>query len=429
MSPDPMPFRGDASYAAELDSQDVLSGFREQFLIPLRDDGSPSVYLCGNSLGLQPIRAREYINTELDDWALLGVEGHFRAQNPWMAYHELLSAPTAALVGATASEVVVMNTLTVNLHLMMVSFYRPTASRYKILIEHKAFPSDQYAVASQLRHHGISPEEGLVEVYPDEQGQFRTEDILARIDDEKDSLALIMLGGVNYYNGQLLDLGSIAAHARHHGITVGYDLAHAAGNVPLALHDWGVDFAVWCSYKYLNAGPGSTAGCFVHERHEAGGLNRFAGWGGHDKHSRFRMGPEFMPMHGAEGWQLSNPSILPLATLRASMDLFEAAGMDRLRRKSVALTGYLHHLLQQHQTDEWRILTPDVPSQRGCQLSLQFRSNGRQVFDTLTREGVVCDWREPDVIRVAPVPLYNTFTDVYRFAAIVRDAVSTIPGN
>ncbi|PLX24186.1 MAG: kynureninase [Ignavibacteria bacterium] len=409
----------DPAFALTLDREDPLQRFRNSFIIPEQEDGTPQIYLCGNSLGLQPTAASDYVRQELDDWAELGVEGHFRARHPWMRYHESLAESSAAIVGAHPDEIVVMNTLTVNLHLMMVSFYRPTRERYKIIIEEKAFPSDQYAVASQAQFHGYDPADAIVEIPMDEHGRFSTEHVLETIDRHADDTALLLLGGVNYYNGQLFDVEEITRHARAASITVGIDLAHAAGNVPLKLHDWGVDFAAWCSYKYLNSGPGSTAGCFVHQRHATNAsLPRFAGWWGHDKSTRFDMPDRFTPIPGAEGWQLSNPAILPMATLRASLDLFMDAGMAALRRKSELLTGYLEYLLLHGENDSWNIITPSEPEQRGCQLSLRISSGGKQLFDHLGRSGVICDWREPDVIRIAPVPLYNSFTDVHRFAEL-----------
>ncbi|MBL0175724.1 MAG: kynureninase [Ignavibacteria bacterium] len=417
-------------HALALDRDDPLARFRERFHIPAHRDGSDAIYLCGNSLGLQPRSARGMIAQELDDWAALGVEGHFHAAHPWLSYHELLTAQTARLAGALPGEVVVMNSLTVNLHLMLVSFYRPTAQRNAILIEHMAFPSDQYAVDSQIRHHGYDPEQARIDVAPREgEHCLRTADILERIDREAGRIALVLLGGVNYYTGQLMDMRAIAAAARRHGIAVGFDLAHAAGNVPLALHDWDADFAVWCSYKYLNAGPGAVAGCFVHERHaRRAELPRFAGWWGHDKESRFRMGPDFRAIPGAEGWQLSNAPILSMAPLRASMDIFDEAGMTAIRAKSDALTGYLLSLLLRRPHPVWTVLTPADPAQRGAQLSLHVARNGRAVFQRLAEQGVICDWREPDVIRVAPAPLYNSFADAQRFAALFHDSVEQCCG-
>jgi kynureninase len=411
-------FDGDEAFASRMDNADPLRAFRAQFHIPRSTGGGEQVYLCGNSLGLQPIAARGHIEQELRDWAELGVEGHFRAKHPWLSYHEALAEQTARIVGALPMEVVTMNTLTVNLHLLMVSFYRPTAPRYKIIIEEKAFPSDQYAAASQLRFHGFDPADGIVEIPLHADGQFSTERALETIEGHRDDAALLLLGGVNYYNGQLFDIGALTRAAHEAGIAVGVDCAHAAGNVPLRLHDWDVDFAVWCSYKYLNAGPGSTAACFVHERHaRRDDLPRFAGWWGHEKATRFAMPPTFRPIEGAEGWQLSNPSILPLAALRASLDLFDRAGMEALRAKSLLLTGYMEFLLNGKSRQEWSVITPADPAQRGCQLSLRIPREGRRLFEYLAAAGVVCDWREPDVIRVAPAPLYNSFSDVRRFAA------------
>ncbi len=419
-------FEPTLSGARRLDADDSLAGYRDRFFIPQTPGGEDVVYFSGNSLGLQPKAVRGYVEKELEDWATLGVEGHFLARHPWMPYHEFLTEQTARLVGARPVEVVVMNTLTVNLHLMLVSFYRPTLARHKILIEGDAFPSDRYAVASQLRFHGYDPAEALVELKPrPDETTIRTEDIEALLEAEGEEIALVMLGGVNYYTGQAFEMGRIAEAARAQGCTVGFDLAHAAGNLVLALHDWGVDFAVWCSYKYLNAGPGSLAGCFVHERHaRRADLPRFAGWWGHDKETRFLMPDAFRPLPGAEGWQLSNPPILPLAALRASLDIFDEVGMARLREKSDRLTGYLEFLLQEKLPDAVEILTPADPAQRGAQLSLRVQG-GEGIHARLVAEGVVCDWREPDVIRVAPVPLYNRFADVYRFVEILTKAIGS----
>jgi kynureninase len=416
--------------ARKLDEQDPLAEYRDQFLIPKGPDGKPCIYLAGNSLGLQPRKAREYVTQELDDWAALGVEGHFQARNPWLPYHELLTAQTARLVGAQPVEVVVMNTLTVNLHLMMVSFYRPSAQRFKILVEGGAFPSDQYAVASQARFHaasvGFDPAQAIVELVPRAgEATLRTEDILERIEKEGDSIALIMLGNVNYLTGQAFDIAAITRAGHAKGCRVGFDLAHGAGNLLVKLHDWGPDFAVWCSYKYLNAGPGSLAGCFVHERHaRASKLPRFAGWWGHDKLTRFRMGPVFQPIPGAEGWQLSNPPILQLAALRASLELFDAATMPELRRKGDALTAFLEACLDALPKGYCTIVTPRDPAQRGSQLSLRVQGDPKALLGKLHAAGVVCDFREPDVIRAAPVPLYSRFVDVFRFAAILGEHAS-----
>jgi kynureninase len=416
--------------AAALDANDPLATYRQQFHIPTGPDGTECLYLCSNSLGLQPKTAQAYVEQELRDWATLGVEGHFRARHPWLPYHEALTEQTARLVGARPIEVVVMNTLTVNLHLMLVSFYRPTAERYKILIEAPAFPSDRYAIASHLAWHGCDPTDALIALPPRAgEATLRTDDIEAVLDQEGRSIALVFLGGVNYYTGQAFDLARITRAGQAQGCVVGFDLAHAAGNMPLQLHDWNVDFAVWCSYKYLNAGPGSLAGCFVHERYaRRPDLPRLAGWWGHNKATRFAMPPTFDPIPGAEGWQVSNPPILPLATLRASMDIFAAVGMDRLRAKSEALTGYLEALLDHQAHRNVTILTPRDPAQRGAQLSLRLHTHGQALHERLVQAKIMCDWREPDVIRVAPVPLYNTFREVARFAEIFAAANRSLAG-
>jgi kynureninase len=420
-------FETGRDFAQAMNAADPLAPFRNRFHIPKKPDGSDCVYLCGHSLGLQPKSARAYIEQELQDWERLGVEGHFHAQNPWMPYHEILAAPTARLVGALPSEVVVMNSLTVNLHLMMVSFYRPTATRHRIVIESSAFPSDRYAVHSQIKFHGYDPAESLLEIAPRPgETTIRTEDIENWLGEKGEQIALILFGGVNYYTGQAFDCPRITRAARAQGCIVGFDMAHAAGNLPLHLHDWNADFAVWCSYKYLNGGPGCIAGCFVHERHARNQqLPRFAGWWGHDKSSRFQMPAQFQPIPGAEGWQLSNPSILSLAALRASMEIFDEATIARLRAKSETLTAYLEFLLAQQANDEFSILTPRDPAQRGAQLSLQVKKRGRAVCDRLAQQGILCDWREPDILRVAPVPLYNSFLDVHTFADKFLSEVKT----
>jgi len=404
-------------FARRMDAEDSLGPERQRFHIPKTNSGGECVYLCGHSLGLQPKNAAQYVEQELRDWAKLGVEGHFAAKNPWFTYHRLLTQQTAELVGAETSEVVVMNSLTVNLHLMMVSFYRPTPDRHKILMEGGAFPSDQYAVKSQIQFHGFDPSSSLAELRPrQDEACLREEDIHAAIEREGNSIALILLGGVNYVTGQALDLEAVTEAGHKKGCIVGFDLAHAAGNIPLRLHDWDADFAVWCNYKYLNGGPGCVGGCFVHQRHaRAWNVPRFAGWWGHDEKTRFRMGPEFDPMEGAEGWQLSNPPILALAALRASLDIFSEVGMERLRAKSVALTGYAEFFLGQKRSSKFSILTPAEASRRGAQLSLRVPQHGRSICDKLAAEGIIGDWREPDVFRVAPVPLYNSFHDVFRF--------------
>lgn len=412
-----MPYRIEKSFAQEWDAQDPLAKYRQRFHLPRGKDGRPCIYFCGNSLGPMPRKAPEYVEQELKDWANLGVKGHFEARHPWLPYHEFLTESTARVVGARPLEVVVMNTLTVNLHLMMVSFYRPTAERHKVVLEGHAFPSDRYAVASQIRFHGYDPAEALVELQPRPgETTLRTEDIEAFLDREGATIALVLLGGVNYYSGQAFDMARITRAAQTQGCVVGFDLAHAAGNLVLQLHDWGVDFAVWCSYKYLNAGPGSPAGCFVHEKHaRRSELPRFAGWWGHNKQTRFQMGPDFDPIPGAEGWQLSNPPILPMAALRASMEIFDEVGMNALRQKSGRLTGYLEFLLKQHPLPDVSIITPTEPEARGCQLSIRVDRRGKELHQKLTQRNIVCDWREPDVIRVAPVPLYNTYSEVFDF--------------
>jgi kynureninase len=384
------------------------------------------LYFAGNSLGLQPATARAFIEQELEDWATYGVEGHFHAKNPWLPYHEFLTEKTARLVGALPSETVVMNSLTVNLHLMMVSFYRPTQERFKILIEGGAFPSDQYAVASQARFHGFDPKDAIVELKPRSgEDLLRDEDILETIRKEGPSLALILIGNVNFRTGQAFDIAAITRAGHEQGCLVGFDLAHGAGNLAVKLHDDGPDFAVWCSYKYLNAGPGAIAGCFVHERHHARPGNdpaipRFEGWWGHDKATRFRMGPEFRPIGTAEAWQLSNPPIFQLAALRASMELFDEAGIGELRKKSETLTAYLEHLLRGLPAGFCELLTPSEPSRRGAQLSFRVRKNPREVLKALGDSGAIVDFREPDVLRAAPAPLYNSFTDVFLLAEALR---------
>jgi kynureninase len=412
-----------------MDRDDPLRRFRDEFHIPLAADGHEEIYLTGNSLGLQPKRTKEYIREELDAWAAVGVRGHFEARHAWLTYHELLAAPMAAIVGAEPLEVVTMNSLTVNLHLMMVSFYRPTSKRHRILIEEQAFPSDHYAVESQIRFHGRDPAASLVLVRRrGEDGCLSSDEIVNLIRKEGDSIALVLLPGVHYYTGEVLDLEQITRAAREAGCAIGFDLAHAAGNVVMNLSESEPDFACWCTYKYLNSGPGSVAACFVAERHaHRTELPRFAGWWGHDKATRFLMGPEFHPIPGAEGWQLSNPPILSLAAIRASLDVFmEAGGMEPLRRKSEALTGYLEWLLDSELQGEIRIITPRAPALRGCQLSLEVtskRKTGREVYQKLEASGVSCDWREPNVIRAAPTPLYNTFTDVYRFVELLKSTL------
>jgi len=417
-----MTFSLERSFAEQQDRADGLAKLRDAFRIPTRADGTEQVYLCGHSLGLQPKAVASIVQEELESWARRAVDGHFESARPWLNYHERFAPSLARLVGAQPLEVVAMNTLTVNLHLMLATFYRPTRERSKILIEKHAFSSDLYAVASQVRLHGFDPATAVLEIAPRAgEEAVRTEDVLALIEREGAQIATVMLPGVQYLNGQRFDLQAIAQQARRAGCRVGFDLAHAIGNVPLELHDSGADFAVWCHYKYLNAGPGAIAGCFVHERHARDSdLVRLAGWWGHDKSSRFQMPHDFRPLPGAEGWQISNLPILAAAPLLASLPLFDAAGLPALRAKSLRLTGYLESLLRAQVADAVTILTPSDPEARGCQLSLRLRrspAEAHKVFDALAAAGFTGDWREPDVIRVAPVPLYNTFVEVWEFAA------------
>jgi kynureninase len=417
-------FQPDRDFARSLDQRDPLARFREEFHVPRREGGEEEIYLAGNSLGLMPKRTPAYVREELKKWERLAVKAHFSGEDPWMPYHELLAGPMSRLVGASASEVVAMNSLTANLHLMMASFYRPTRERHRILLEDRAFPSDDYALESQARFHGFDPAEALVRLPPGVVDAARVAEVLER---DGGSIAVVLLPGVQYYTGQAFDLEEITRLGQAKGCVVGFDLAHAAGNLPMRLHDWNVDFAVWCTYKYLNSGPGSVGACFVHERHGMRtDVPRLAGWWGHDKASRFRMEPGFRPIPGAEGWQLSNPPILSLAAIRASLDVFmEAGGMQPLREKSVRLTGYLERLLREEVGESVEVLTPFDPARRGCQLSLRVTSSGsgRAVFEQLESNGVTCDWREPDVIRVAPVPLYNGYEDAWRFVEILRQAL------
>jgi len=413
--------------AQNLDGQDELRSYRNKFFFP-ETKADQCIYLVGNSLGLQPRNVRDYINIELEDWAKFGVEGHFHARHPWYSYHELLMKKGAELVGAKEGEVVHMNGLTTNLHLLMVSFYRPDEKRFKILCEGKAFPSDQYALESQVKFHGHEPEEAIVELYPREgEHTLREEDIELAIEDYKDELALVFIGGVNYYTGQLFDMQRIATKARESDITVGFDLAHAAGNVPLKLHDWEVDFAAWCSYKYLNSGPGSVSGIFIHEKHANDkSLQRFAGWWGHNKEERFKMESGFDPIPGAEGWQLSNAPVFAMAPHLASLEIFHEVGMDKLRAKSLKLTAFLEKLVKavsEENEAKVEIITPENTESRGCQLSILTHGYGKEVFDYLQRNGVFADWREPNVIRIAPVPLYNSFLDCYHFAELLDSAL------
>jgi kynureninase len=415
-------FHNSLSFAQEMDQQDSLKSYRERFLFPTFTNKSVR-YFTGNSLGLQPITVREKVNQELDDWAKWGVEGHFHGKNPWFKYHEFLTEASARIVGAKPKEVVVTHSLTTNLHLLMVSFYRPLGKRTKIICEAKAFPSDLYALESQVRFHGLNPDEHLVAMNPRE-GEFtlRNEDILAKIAEVGDELALVMFGGVNYYTGQLLDMESITKAGHAVGSVVGFDLAHAAGNVILKLHDWQVDFAAWCSYKYLNSSPGGVSGMFVHEKHaNKPELPRFSGWWGYNKETRFQMEPGFVPMEGAEGWQLSNAPVLGMAAHWASLEIFDEVGMEKLRAKSDDLTAYLEYLLdgisaKYGDACQLEIITPRDQKQRGAQLSILLHGQGKELFNFISEEGVVADWREPNVIRVSPAPLYNSYEDVWYLA-------------
>ena len=413
-------------FARQQDQADPLRKFRSQFYFPIVN-GKQAIYFTGNSLGLQPRSVQDHVLRELEDWATYGVEGHFHAHIPWYHYKEHLKGSVSRLLGASEDEVVVMNSLTVNLHLLLVSFYRPRPERYKLICEYDAFPSDLYALQSQAHFHGYDPDDAIIYLKPRE-GEYclRHEDVLRAIDEAGDTLATVMLGAVNYYTGQFFDLGAIAERAHRAGATCGFNLAHATGNVPLQLHDWDVDFACFCSYKYLNAGPGGVSGVFVHERHLREDLPRFAGWWGNDPDSRFRIPRQFVPVPAASAWALSNDPVLPMAALKASLDIFDEAGMEALRRKSELLTGYAEYVIDEvnrrrHAGPEHaiRIITPSEPRERGCQLSLVVPDNGKEVFGQLTAKGVISDWRDPDVIRIAPVALYNTFEDVFLFGDIL----------
>ena len=408
-------------FAREMDAIDPLRKYREQFFLPKQKNGESYVYLCGNSLGLQPKSTRAAIEQELKDWENYGVEGHFHAKNPWMPYHEFLTEAMAKVVGAKPIEVVVMNTLSVNLHLMMVSFYQPTKTRNKILIEYDAFSSDKYAVQSQIKFHGYDPAECLIEIKAREGEELvRMEDLQEIIKTQGEEIALIMLGNTNYYTGQFFDMKKITEWGHAKGCKVGFDCAHGAGNVELNLHDSGADFAVWCTYKYMNSGPGSLGGCFVHERHAGNKtLPRFEGWWGHNKETRFKMRDGFEPIAGVEAWQLSNPPILSMAAILASLKIFDEVGISNLRKKAIMLTGYMEYLIDEMKNDGIKIITPRDFKERGSQLSIQVKNADKMLFDKITKAGVIADWREPDVIRVAPVALYNSFEDVFRFVEIL----------
>jgi kynureninase len=420
-----MQYEATREFAQAKDAADPLRPFRDQFNFPREKDGRRNIYLCGNSLGLQPKRAVTMLQEELEDWGNLGVEGHFLGRRPWMPYHRFATKGLAYLTGAQENEVVAMNTLTVNLHVLMTTFYRPEAKRNKIIIESTAFPSDRFAVMSQIRLHGFDPDETLLEWQPREDEKLYLEDLVELMDTNADEVALLLLPGVQYYSGQVLDMAGICDLARERGCSIGLDLAHAVGNVPLALHEWAPDFAAWCNYKYINGGPGAVGGAFVHSRHfDSEDSQQLLGWWGSDESTRFKMGPTFTPAKGAERWQISNILVFSLTPVLASLEIFEAAGIDRLREKSIQLTGFLDFLLQQNFSDSVRSITP--LDSRGCQLSLNIQDGklvARSVFESLAALNVTADWREPNVIRVAPVPLYNSFEDVYDFSARLRLAI------
>ena len=423
-----MDLQNTREFALELDSKDELSVFRDEFIFP-KHNGKNVIYFTGNSLGLQSKRSRKYVDEVMDDWASLAVEGHFHANKPWWDYHERFAHPLGKLVGAKPSEITVMNTLTVNLHLLMVSFYRPTKTRYKIICEEKAFPSDQYMFQSQVHFHGFKSEDAIVEVKRREgEHTIRLEDILDKIDEVGDALALVLFGGVNYYTGQVFDMKSITAAGQNVGAIVGFDLAHAAGNVELELHDWNVDFAVWCSYKYMNSGPGNASGCFIHEKHHDNkNIPRFAGWWAQKKERRFLMEQSFDPIVGADGWQVSNLPILSLAPYLASVELFAEVGMEKLIRKRNSITAYLEFVLQQIDAEiegaKFEIITPNNQEERACQLSVYLHGQGKSLFDFLMKNGVIVDWREPNVIRLAPTPFYCSYTDIYEFGQLLKEGI------
>jgi len=415
-----MKFEHTQAFAKSLDKNDPLKDYRKLFYIP-KVNGKEAIYFCGNSLGLQPKSVEQEIKTELRDWRNMGVEGHLLAERPWLYYHHFFSKSIAKLTGARQEEVVVMNQLSVNLNLMLISFYRPAGKRNKVLVQANEFPSDYYAIEQQISLHGLNPATCIIEVLPrDGEVTLRTEDILQKIEQHKHELALIMFSGVNYYTGQYFELKKISAAARQHNIPFGVDLAHAIGNVELQLHNWEIDFATWCSYKYLNSGPGGVSGVFVHEKHGTSfDLPRLAGWWGNDEKTRFKMPKHFVPQGGAAGWQISNAPVLSMAAHKASLEIFDKVGIKALRKKSILLTSYLEFLLRQSTGNSYKLITPETPAQRGCQLSIQTAANGKKLFAKLTKAGVFADWREPDVIRVAPVPLYNTYSEVYSFAKLL----------
>ena len=422
-----MTFENTLEFAKKLDSQDQLHKYQDQFIFP-QVNGKKVIYFTGNSLGLQPKRSKEYVDEVMNDWANLAVEGHFYSEKPWWDYHERFANPLSKIVGALPTEVTVMNTLTVNLHLLMVSFYRPTKTRYKIICEEKAFPSDQYMFQSQVHFHGYKPEDAIVEIKRrNGEHNIRLEDVAARIEEVGEELALVLIGGVNYYTGQVFDMKTITAAGHKAGAYVGWDLAHAAGNIKLELHDWNVDFAAWCSYKYMNSGPGNASGCFIHEKHHNNiDLPRFAGWWGHNKERRFKMEPSFDPIRGADGWQISNLPVLSLAPYLAAVEMFDEIGMDVLIKKRDNITSYLEFIL--HEIDKevvssFEIITPSNPAERASQLSVLLHGEGSSLFDYLMKKGVITDWREPNVIRLAPVPLYTSYEDMYDFGQILKAGI------
>lgn len=428
-----MTFQNTREFAQQLDAQDELRNYRSEFIFP-QHNGKNVIYFTGNSLGLQPKRTLKYVHEVMNDWANLAVEGHFYAEKPWWDYHERFAHPLSKIVGALPSEVTVMNTLTINLHLLMVSFYRPTKQRYKIICEEKAFPSDQYMFQSQVVAHGLQPEDVIVEIKRREgEHNIRLEDILSKIEEVGDELALVLFGGVNYYTGQVFDMKTITEAGHKVGAYVGFDLAHAAGNIKLELHDWNIDFAAWCSYKYMNSGPGNASGCFVHEKHHHSNLPRFAGWWGHNKERRFKMEPNFDPVHGADGWQVSNLPILSLAPYLASVEQFAEVGMDKLITKRNQLTAYLEFILHEIDNEipgtEFEIITPSNQEERACQLSVFLHGQGRALFDYLMKNGVITDWREPNVIRLAPAPFYCSYEDMFEFGQILKQGILSVGKN
>ena len=425
-----MHFENNLAFAQAQDQADPLNKFRNDFLIPKRD-GQEVIYLCGNSLGLQPKNTKKYINEQLDNWENLGVEGWFEGDSPWLFYHKEMQQLMAPIVGAMPAEVIPMNNLSVNLHLMMVSFYGPDKKKFKIIMEGGAFPSDQYIVESQVRFHGLNPDNAIVEIHPRKgEETLRTEDILAVINEHADELALILFAGINYYNGQFFDLKAITEAGHKVGAFVGFDLAHAAGNVPVKLHEWGADFACWCTYKYMNSSPGGISGVFIHEKHFGNTqLNRFAGWWGYDENTRFKMAKGFIPQKGAEGWQLSCSPVLMMAAHKASLTMFEeAGGIEKLRAKSIKLSAYLEFILDEVNKsfgyELFKIITPKKAEERGAQLSIIASERGKEIFDKLVQKGIIGDWREPNVIRISPVPLYNTFEDIYNFGKELSSALN-----